>query len=183
MEHGFILIVAVFEICFSLVEIFLQHWHIIFLECIEERQVSIVVNHIWSRFDLINNLVLLVETDDMFNSLALVVLCATSKVERVIPTEPIEYFFVPIPCTLKEGILSIFISHLQTLEFEILEYLQHLEVLTSSGQKYWGLTVEIPLKTLFWPHFKELFNKLIILIQYCLMERRISLDVVNCKDL
>ena len=123
MEHGFILIVAVFEICFSLVEIFLQHWHIIFLECIEERQVSIVVNHIWSRFDLINNLVLLIQTDDMFNSLALVVLCATSKVERVISTEPIEYFFVSIPCTLKEGILSIFISHLQTLEFEILEYL------------------------------------------------------------
>ena len=164
MEHCLILVVTVFKVCFPLVEILLQHRNIILLKCVEERQVTIVINYIWSWLDLIDNLVLLVQTHDVLYGLPLIVLSSTSEEERVIPTEPIEYLLIAISCTLKERILTKSISHLKTLELEILEYLQHLQILVTSCQENRSLSIEISLQTFLWFHLKEFLDQLIVLV-------------------
>lgn len=106
MEHGLVLVVTILKVLLRAVELLLKHGHVIVLQAVVKRKVAIVVQDIRSWSDLINYGQLLVNADDMFNSLSLVVLHATRFKELIVASEPVKDVLVAIPCALKQRVFS-----------------------------------------------------------------------------
>ena len=163
MEDGLILVVTKAEvISWVLVEVFLKHRDIVPLECVEEWKVTIVVHSIRPWLDFINDWKLFVDADDMLDGLSLVVLSASCHEKFIVTAEPVEDVLVSVSGTLKEWVLTKSISHLQTLELEILKDFEHLQVLVACGKENWRLTLKVLVEARLWLDLVELSDKFII---------------------
>ena len=184
VEDRFVFVVAKVEVILNIfVEVLDQHWHVILLQGVEEGQVSVVVNSVGSWSDLVHDWVLFVDAYDMLNGLALVVLGASGLEELIVTAEPIEDLFVSIPGALKEWVLSVLVSDLETLEFEVLEDVEHLHVLHACGNKDSVLSIVVPGETMLWLELKYLPHQVIVLVLDCNMHWCVSIVGVLAEEI
>lgn len=106
VQNCFVLIVPQIEILTSAVKVLFKHGHIVVLEGVVEGQVTVVVDDIGSRPDLIDNGVLLVDADDVLDRLTLVVLLSSRDEESIVSAEPLIDSFVTVSCAFEKRIFS-----------------------------------------------------------------------------
>ena len=124
-------------------KISVQHSHIVVLQSVIEREIAVVVNDVGPRSDLVDNGVLLVNAYDMLNSLSFEILVASSPKELIVANKPAENFFMSVPRTLKERILTKIVLSFKSLKLVIGEDLEHLKVFALSSNEDWRLAFEI----------------------------------------
>ena len=107
VENGLVLVVPQLETSLGHVaEVFLYHWLIILLQAIVQRKRAIVVDRVKPGSDFVDQFMLLVQTDDMLDSLACVVLLASCLEELIVTTEPVEHLLVAVPRAFKQWVLT-----------------------------------------------------------------------------
>lgn len=145
MEHGLVLVVSQLEVFLRAVEILLEHGHIIVLQSVVEGQVAVVVGDIGSRSNFINNRVLHLDTDDVLDGLAFIVLLATSLKEFVAASKPVEDVFIAVASADEKRVLTQVVLLLKGLVLVLFEDLKHLHVLSLNCYKKRALTHKVRL--------------------------------------
>ena len=149
MEDGLVLVVAQLEVFFRAMEVLFEHGHVIFLQSVVQGQVAIVILYVRSGSNLIDDRQLLLNADNMFDSLTLEVLHATRLEELVVTAEPIEDVFKTVTGTFKQWILSQVVSKLERLKLITSKDLEHIKVLLLSRDKDRCVSFEISRETFF----------------------------------
>ena len=128
VEHSLVFVVPKIEVLTRAVEVLLKHGNIIVLESVVEWEVSIVIDNVRPRSDLIDDWVLLVDANDMLDRLAFVVLLPTSHEESIVPAEPVKDVFVTVSCAFEKRILSkvVFQFAVEGIVFVLSENLEHV---------------------------------------------------------
>lgn len=182
MENGLILVVAQFEILCRAVEVLFQHWHIVVLQSVVDRQVAIEVTDVGPGSDLVHDGVLLVDADDVLDRLSFEVLLTPSFEEFVRPREPVEDVFVAVAGTLEQRILSKIILLGKCLILVLSEDLEHLHVLGLDGSEEGAVSLEVGLHALFWSHLEELLREVELPGPGCHMQGRVSSDTISAIE-
>ena len=115
MEDSLILVVAELEVFLRGWEDFRQCRDVIVLQSVIQWQVSVVVSCVWPWLDFVNNASLLVDAGNVLDRLSLVILLATSHVERVVFTEPVEDVLIAESSAFEERILAVTVFLLEGL--------------------------------------------------------------------
>ena len=143
-------------------EVFLDHRHIVVLQGVVEGQVAVVVDYVGPWPDFINDGVLHVNAHDMLNSLSFEILVASGSEEFVVAHEPAEDLLVAIPGTLKQRVLAEVVLQFESLKLFLFKDLEHLKVLTLSGDEDRSLSLEVGIQTAFRLHVVKSLDKLVV---------------------
>ena len=176
VENCLILVIAQLEVFLGTVEVLFEHGHIVVLQSVIQRQITIVIDDIRPRANLINDRQLFLHADDVLNSLTPVVLHATGLEKLIVSTEPVEDVLITISRTFKQRVFSKVVTFLQCLILILsvvilAEKFKHLQILHLSCKEDRIVSFEVWSQTLVFIQFEKFSCKCMILLSYSHMKR------------